>query len=122
MRTFQYGVNQPTNFAPSSEGPLDIRLVVDLQEDLINFYIWEFVGLPRYEGQIVAVVNDPVEENNGVYSLRKFDSKDFIGGQGWIKLNNDPLAISCYVDNISIMGEGTLTDPFHVVLVDGGQF
>lgn len=122
MRTFQYGVNQPTNFAPSSEGPLDIRLVVDLQEDLINFYIWEFVGLPRYEGQIVAVVNDPIEENNGVYSLRKFDSKDIIGGQGWIKLNNDPLAISCYVDNISITGEGTSTDPFNVILVDGGQF
>ena len=121
MRTFPHGVNQSTNFAPSSEGPLDIRSVVDKKDDLINSFVWEFEGLPRYEGQVVAVVNDTAE-NNGVYFLRTFDGKDTFGGTGWIRLHDDASAIVMYVDNISITGEGTITDPFRVTLVDGGSF
>ena len=121
MRTFPYGVNQSTNFAPSSEGPLDIRSVVDTRDDLINSFIWEFEGLPRYEGQVVAVVND-IPEYNGVYYLRTFDGKDILGGIGWIKLHDDMSAITMYVDNISITGDGTPIDPFKVTLVDGGSF
>ena len=121
MRTFPYGVNQSTNFAPSSEGPLDIRLVVDKRDDLINSFIWEFEGIPRYEGQVVAVVND-LDEYNGVYYLRTFAGKDLLGGTGWVKLNDDITTIVCYVDNISITGNGTSIDPFKVTLVDGGNF
>lgn len=121
MRTFPHGVNQPTNFAPSSEGPLDIRLVVDKRDDLINPYLWEFEGIPRYEGQVLAVVNDD-DPYNGVYFLRRFESKDELGGTGWIKLNDDAATIVCYVDNISITGDGTSLDPFKVTLVDGGNF
>lgn len=122
MLTFPNGVNQTTSFKPTVPSPLDIRLVVDTVDDLINPNLWEFEGVPRYEGQIVAVVYDENSSNNGVYYLRSYDYKDIIGGQGWLKLSDEPSEITCYVDNISINGSGTQEDPFFVVLVDGGNF
>lgn len=122
MRTFPNGVNQTTALKPTTTSPLDIRLVVDTVDDLINPNLWEFEGVPRYEGQIVAVVYDLVESNNGVYYLRSYDYKNIIGGQGWLKLSNDPYELTCYVDNITLTGSGTVNDPFRVVLIDGGEF
>ena len=122
MRTFSNGVNQTTLLRPTTAGPLDVRLVVDTVDDLINPNLWEFEGIPRYEGQILAVVYDATESNNGVYYLRSYDGKNIIGGQGWLKLSNDPYELTCYVDNITLTGSGTTNDPFRVVLVDGGQF
>lgn len=122
MLTFPNGVNQPTSLKPTTASPLDIRLVVDTIDDLINPNLWEFEGIPRYEGQIVAVVYDNTESNNGVYYLRSYDYKNAIGGQGWLKLSNDPSELVCYVDNISLAGDGSIDDPFHVILVDGGSF
>ena len=121
MRTFPNGVNQTTSLKPTTASPLDIRLVVDTTDDLINPNLWEFEGVPRYEGQIVAVVYD-TNINNGVYYLRSYDYKDTIGGQGWLKLSDEPSEITCYVDNISLMGTGSHEDPFYVAMVDGGQF
>lgn len=122
MLTFPNGVNQTTSLKPTVPSPLDIRLVVDTVDDLINPNLWEFEGVPRYEGQIVAVVYDENSSNNGVYYLRSYDYKDIIGGHGWLKLSDEPSEITCYVDNISINGTGTQEDPFFVVLVDGGHF
>ena len=122
MRTFANGVNQPTSLTPTTASPLDTRLVVDSVDDLINPNLWEFEGVPRYEGQIVAVVYDAVAINNGVYYLRSYDYKDTIGGQGWLKLSDEPSELACYVDNISLLGTGTTEDPFYVALVDGGSY
>lgn len=122
MLTFPNGVNQTTALKPTVPSPLDIRLVVDTIDDLINPNLWEFEGIPRYEGQIVAVVYDSNSSNNGVYYLRSYDYKDIIGGQGWLKLSDEPAEINCYVDNISLQGTGTHEDPFYVSLVDGGDF
>lgn len=122
MRTFPNGVNQTTSLKPTTASPLDVRLVVDTIDDLINANLWEFEGVPRYEGQIVAVVYDQTASNNGVYYLRSYDYKDVIGGQGWLKLSDEPAEITCYVDNISLIGTGTPDDPFYVALVDGGTF
>ena len=122
MRTFPNGVNQTTSLKPTTASPLDVRLVVDTIDDLINANLWEFEGVPRYEGQIVAVVYDQTASNNGVYYLRSYDYKDIIGGQGWLKLSDEPTEITCYVDNISLLGTGTSDDPFYVALVDGGNF
>ena len=122
MRTFSNGVNQPTSLTPTTASPLDTRLVVDTRDDLINPNLWEFEGVPRYEGQIVAVVYDSESSNNGVYYLRNYDYKDTIGGQGWLKLSDEPLELVCYVDNITLLGTGTQDDPFYVALVDGGSY
>ena len=122
MRTFNNGVNQTTSLRPTTASPLDIRLVVDTIDDLINPNLWEFEGIPRYEGQIVAVVYDTPTTNNGVYYLRNYDYKDTIGGQGWLKLSDEPYELTCYVDNITLSGDGSIEDPFHVILIDGGQF
>ena len=102
MRTFPNGVSQPTSLKPTTASPLDIRLVVDTINDLINPNLWEFEGVPRYEGQIVAVVYDNTESNNGVYYLRSYDYKDVIGGQGWLKLSNDPSELILDRDNSNI--------------------
>ena len=121
-RTFPNAVNQTTSLKPTVPSPLDIRLVVDTIDDLINPNLWEFEGVPRYEGQIVAVIYDSNSNNNGVYYLRTYDYKDTIGGQGWLKLSDEPAEINCYVDNISLSGTGTQDDPFYVALIDGGNF
>ena len=117
--TFPHAVLQPTSLLPTTPSPLDSRLVVDKLDDLINPNLWEFVGIPRYEGQIVSVIYDNTEANNGVYYLRSFENKNTIGSQGWKKISDNTTESRSYADSYTIIGQGTLVDPFSIALVDG---
>ena len=117
--TFPHAVLQSTSLLPTTPSPLDSRLVVDKLDDLINPNLWEFVGIPRYEGQIVSVIYDNTEANNGVYYLRSFENKNTIGSQGWKKISDNTAESRSYADSYTIIGQGTLIDPFSIALVDG---
>ena len=77
------------NFEPQIAEPLDSRLKVKTMQALHDKETWvaKDGGLYVYRGMIVAVTNDPEEENNGVYYLNNAD--DVENADSWLKLSYD---------------------------------
>lgn len=85
--------NPTTNIAQKWQvtlnGPLDIRTVMTEVSDLINpeSFGGDEVEDFRYQGMLVAIVNDSIEDNNGVYVCTSDDfSYDDSDYQCWQKL------------------------------------
>lgn len=76
-----------TNYEVLTAAPFDARMVVELKSDLTDSTQWN--PLAVYPGMIVAVSKDPVDENNGVYVLKKNTTTSllwFTNEQNWHKL------------------------------------
>ena len=72
------------NYEPLVTGPFDARSLVQYKEDLILPDTWTVNGSRYiYNGMIVAVANDTVE-NNGVYRL--IDRRYYTDYSAWEKL------------------------------------
>jgi len=122
-----YGQGLSTALNPTVDSPLDVRTVVLYRDDLTNPNTW--IGSPRYYGMIVSVIGD-TSDRNGLYWLRDDGDTNgdgtgvlrftIIGPEGWLKIGSGDGSI--IVDNISIKGEGTILNPYHVALIDGGGF
>ena len=75
------------NFEPQIAEPLDSRLRVKSVEALLNRDTWiaNDGGLYAYKGMVVAVTDDPDEDNNGLYYLNNIDDITHI--DSWLKLS-----------------------------------
>ena len=101
--------NLSANYEPQIAAPLDARTVVDTKQDLIVSTTWLSAGsLTPYlfNGLLVCVVNDSVDENNGIYMLINADSYNKI--DSWRKIADirDIDALNAKIESI-VPGGGT---------------
>lgn len=63
------------NFEPKKAAPLDARTVVNTKAELLLLATWNSGdgNSYTYKGMLVAVINDPTSNNNGVYRLTDAD-------------------------------------------------
>ena len=73
-------VEFPNNFECGRQGPLDARLVTPLRVQLSNGSIPQ-----TYNGMVVAVISDPVNDNNGLYLC---ESNDGANANDWVKVGS----------------------------------
>lgn len=71
-----------TNYEVKRNAPFDARMLRSTKADLTNPDSWES-PVTMYAGMIVAVVNDEIESNNGVYILKRLP---FVTESNWEKL------------------------------------
>lgn len=123
-------IMQSLSFEPTVSQPIDVRMVVKLQSDLIDINTWKveqsdgtFV-YAHYHGMMVAVVGEtePNLSKNGVYFLRMRSAYNTFGDPGWVKIGSVSGTSSVVVDNYSIIGEGNEQLPYKVGTIDGGIF
>ena len=70
------------NYEVKRGAPLDARMLVKTRADLIDEASWSVSGI--YDGMIVAVAKDPVEDNNGIYFLTK--AAEIKNLSAWLKI------------------------------------
>jgi hypothetical protein len=86
--TFPFSANLEGNI----RGPIDAKMLVSLQSDLINPSTWVSSGLDwTYVGMLVSVSSDPIVPNNGIYVL---NSSDYTNLTNWTKLNSGDSSLS----------------------------
>lgn len=71
-----------TNYEVKRNAPFDARMLAGTKADLTDPTQWES-PITMYAGMIVAVVNDEIESNNGVYILKRLP---FVTESNWEKL------------------------------------
>ena len=71
-----------TNYEVKRDAPFDARMLAGTKADLTDPTQWES-PITMYAGMIVAVVQDEVESNNGVYILKRLP---FVNEANWEKL------------------------------------
>lgn len=71
-----------TNYEVKRNAPFDARMLAGTKADLTDPTQWES-PITMYAGMIVAVVNDEIESNNGVYILKRLP---FVIESNWEKL------------------------------------
>ena len=71
-----------TNYEVKRNAPFDARMLAGTKADLTDPTQWES-PITMYAGMIVAVVEDEVESNNGVYILKRLP---FVKEENWEKL------------------------------------
>ena len=71
-----------TNYEVKRNAPFDARMLAGIKADLTDPTQWES-PITMYAGMIVAVVEDEVESNNGVYILKRLP---FVKEENWEKL------------------------------------
>ena len=79
---YRGNVDISTNYEVFRNAPLDARMLAGTKADLTDPTQWES-PITMYAGMIVAVVQDPAEENNGIYVLKKIP---FTIESNWMKL------------------------------------
>lgn len=85
-----------TSYIPDSNGyltskgfPSDVRLVQSLKSDLTDVSKFgSAIADYRYMGMIVSVIEDPDENNNGVYYLKDDPTLTTITNNSWIKIGD----------------------------------
>ena len=71
-----------TNYEVKRNAPFDARMLAGTKADLTDPTQWES-PITMYAGMIVAVINDEIESNNGVYILKRLP---FVTESNWEKL------------------------------------
>lgn len=71
-----------TNYEVKRNAPFDARMLRSTKADLTNPESWES-PVTMYAGMIVAVINDEIESNNGIYILKRLP---FTTSANWKKL------------------------------------
>ena len=71
-----------TNYEVKRDAPFDARMLAGTKADLTDPTQWES-PITMYAGMIVAVVEDEVESNNGIYILKRLP---FVNEANWEKL------------------------------------
>ena len=67
-------ITTANNYEVGMQGPFDARQLTELKSDLYGdgaLASWDYYDL--YQGMIVSVAKDPIEENNGVYILKYYN-------------------------------------------------
>jgi hypothetical protein len=121
------------NFEGNIRGPIDAKMLVSSQSDLINPSTWINSGLEwTYVGMPVSVSSDPDAANNGMYVL---NGSDYTNITNWIKLGtgsgvdsslvtsyiygtpqqNADVSLYVYTTGSDVSGDGTAGNPYQTI-------
>lgn len=123
-----YNSDLPTTIGRvTSNVPIDDRLVVHKQSDLLDNETWN--GYVYY-GMTVSVVDDQIPGNNGLYMLidksqynkQAWDSSgENYHQNGWRRIDGSSTTANVYMDNAQFGGNGSQSTPYCVENIDGGE-
>lgn len=100
--------NVSNNYEVKRGAPLDARMLVKTRADLIDSSSWSVTGI--YDGMIVAVAKDPVEDNNGIYFLTKAAKINQL--DAWLKIGgmSDLTSLKARIEALETSTSGIETE------------